>query len=258
MAISKRTSGECFGKYIEEQNNVDFPYYNGKPTVVETWKWVAAWLGTFLGFLTLSFYPATNNVELLVPRFMFMAIPLIIFAYLTKQYWKALFKRPRKIDFVYMFLFAGLNMILTPILAVTLLGLGIATSGNAVGDGLVGTSALELIAFYVGTGIQLLGEEILVIVPFLAILSTLHLKFGISRKKAILWAWFISALWFGAIHFPTYQWNIIQALVVIGGARIALTLAFIRTKNLWVSTGAHVINDWVLFTAIMLAAMTKG
>lgn len=258
MAIGKSTSNERFGRLIEEQDNIDFPYYNGRPITVETWKWVVAWVGTFLGFLALSFYPAHNDIESIIPRILFMAIPLIIFAYLTKPYWKALFKKPRKIDFFYMFLFAGLNTVITPILAVALLMIGVTESANAAGDDLAGASALELAAFYVGTGIQLLGEEILVIIPFLAVLSTLHLKFGVSRKKAILWAWLVSALWFGAIHFPTYNWNVIQALVVIGGARIALTLAFIRTKNLWVSTGAHILNDWILFTVIMLAAIAKG
>ena len=45
-----------------------------------------------------------------------------------------------------------------------------------------------------------------------------------------------------------------QAIVVIGSARIALTLAFIRTKNLWVSAGAHIINDWVFITVAVIAA----
>lgn len=258
MALLKKKSDERFGKLIEEQNDVDFPYYNGKPIAVDTWRWAVAWIGTFLGFLALSFYPAHNNVESIIPRILFAAIPLLIFTYLTKPYWKAIFKKPRKIDYLYMLLFAALNMVITPIIALSLLALGVTQSANPVGESLAGAGALELLAFYAGTGIQLLGEELLVIIPFLAALSTLRLKFGVSRKKAILWAWFISAMWFGAIHFPTYQWNILQALVVIGGARIALTLAFIRTKNIWVSTGTHVLNDWALFTIIMLAAMAKG
>ena len=55
----------------------------------------------------------------------------------------------------------------------------------------------------------------------------------------------MTAVWFGAAHLPTYDWNLGQAIIVIGAARLVLTLAFIRTKNLWVSFGAHVLNDWV-------------
>lgn len=257
MANVAKPSQQRFGKLIEEPGGSDFPFYDGKPVTVPTWKWAVAWLGTFLGFLALSFYPASNNIESIVPRILFAGIPFATFVYLFKPYWRSIFKKPRGKDYFYMFLFAGLNIVLTPILAILVKAFGFPTAGNAVGNGLVGASAVELIAFYIGTGIQLFGEELLVIIPFLATMSVLHLKFGVSRKKALLWAWLISALWFGAIHFPTYGWNVVQALVIIGGARIALTLAFIRTKNIWVSTGAHIINDWVLFTVIMLVAMLR-
>lgn len=188
MPMFKKKSDERFGKLIEEQNNVDFPFYNGKPTTVVTGKWAIAWFGTFLGFLALSFYPTNNNVESIIPRILFMVIPLVVFAYLTKPFWKTIFRKPRRKDYGYMVLFAVLNMVLTPILAGLVLVLGFSASGNAAGDSLVGASVGELAAFYFGTGIQLLGEELLVIIPFLATLSTLHLKFGLSRKKAILWA----------------------------------------------------------------------
>jgi membrane protease YdiL (CAAX protease family) len=36
-------------------------------------------------------------------------------------------------------------------------------------------------------------------------------------------------------------------LVGIGFARVILTLAYIVTRNLWVSAGAHIINDWTGF-----------
>ena len=31
-----------------------------------------------------------------------------------------------------------------------------------------------------------------------------------------------------------------------------LTLAYIKTKNLWVSYGAHLINDWTIFVYLIL------
>lgn len=257
MALLKKKPNDHFGKLIEEQNDIDFPYYRDRPVTVETWKWAVAWLGTFLGFLALSFYPASNNIESIIPRILFMAIPLATFAYLIKPYWKSIFRKPRKVDYFYMALFAVFNMVLTPLLAILVTVFGFPTAGNAAGNGLANAPAAELVAFYVGTGIQLLGEELIVIIPFLATLSILHLKFGVSRKQAIIWAWVISAIYFGLLHLPTYGWNIIQVLVIIAGARIALTLAFIRTKNIWVSTGAHIINDWVLFTGVLLLATLK-
>lgn len=67
-------------------------------------------------------------------------------------------------------------------------------------------------------------------------------------------AWLASAVPFALVHLPTYNWNWVQCLVVIGGARLVLSLAYLATRNLWVSTGAHVLNDWVLFGVGVLAA----
>jgi hypothetical protein len=41
-------------------------------------------------------------------------------------------------------------------------------------------------------------------------------------------------------------------------ARVVLTLPWIRTKKIWVSTGAHIINDWLLFTMSLLGASLVG
>ena len=253
-----KTSNDRFGKLIEEKNDVDFPYYNDKPVQVPVWKWVVAWLGTFAGFLALSFIPAQNNVESLVSRVLFTGIPLLVFFLLMKPYWKNVFKKPRKKDYGYMVLFAGITLIITPLVASIVTALGLQASSNAAaGESLFTTGAPEVIAFYVGTAIQLLGEELLTIIPFLAVMSILHSKFGVSRKKAILWALLVSTVWFSLIHLPTYGWNVLQVLLIIGSARIVLTLAYLRTKNIWVSAGAHIINDWVIFTAVALAALAK-
>ncbi|HWD62852.1 MAG TPA: hypothetical protein VG369_10180 [Humibacter sp.] len=49
-----------------------------------------------------------------------------------------------------------------------------------------------------------------------------------------------------------------QALLVIGVARLVLTLAYIRAKNILVSTGAHIINDWASFTFVLVAGIGLG
>jgi membrane protease YdiL (CAAX protease family) len=79
-----------------------------------------------------------------------------------------------------------------------------------------------------------------------------------DARAAIVGAWLISSLLFGLIHLPTYDWNLIQCIVVIGTARMVLTLPWILTKNIWVSTGAHIINDWLLFGLGLLVAGPGG
>jgi membrane protease YdiL (CAAX protease family) len=114
------------------------------------------------------------------------------------------------------------------------------------------------IAFFAKTLPQLFGEEVVTILPFLALLTLLSAGFGVGRKGAVVGAWLISSLLFGLIHLPTYDWNVVQCIVIIGTARMVLSLAWILTKNIWVSTGAHIINDWLLFTMSLLGAGLVG
>jgi membrane protease YdiL (CAAX protease family) len=112
----------------------------------------------------------------------------------------------------------------------------------------------ERIAFFAKTLPQLLGEEVMTLLPFLALLQWFSKGLGGGRKGAIVGAWLTTSVLFGLIHLPTYGWNWIQCIVVIGSARMVLTLPWILTKNIWVSTGAHIVNDWLLFTMTMLGA----
>lgn len=49
---------------------------------------------------------------------------------------------------------------------------------------------------------------------------------------------------------------VLPCFVIIGSARLIPSLAYLKTKNIWVSTGAHVINDWTMF-AIALLGIAK-
>jgi len=64
---------------------------------------------------------------------------------------------------------------------------------------------------------------------------------------AIVLASLLSALPFALAHLPTYDWNLLQCLVIIGSARLVLTLAYLATRNVWAATDAHVLNNWTLF-----------
>ncbi len=76
----------------------------------------------------------------------------------------------------------------------------------------------------------------------------------LSRKPAVVVTSLVVAVAFGLLHLPTYGWNVQQSIIVIGLARLVLILPYIKTKNIWVSTGAHVLNDWTLFTVTILGA----
>jgi len=80
--------------------------------------------------------------------------------------------------------------------------------------------------------VQLVGEEVLTIIPMLALLHLLIARAGLSRTSALLMAWLGSAVMFGLLHLSTYNWDFVQCLLIIGTARLVLSLAYIKTKNL--------------------------
>lgn len=126
-------------------------------------------------------------------------------------------------------------------------------NANPVGDMLSAYSGTERALFYLKSIPQLFGEEVVSVLPFLALLWFCHSKLNMPRKQAVVIAWLGAALFFGAIHLPTYGWNFLQCFLVIGTARVVLLAGYIITRNIWVSTGAHIINDWVIFSVVLLA-----
>ena len=254
MASETRQEGnQRFGRLIERADGRDFPYYNGEPVEVAGWKWGVIIVACAAGMATLMFYPAANDLQSLIPRILFPAIPLAVFIAFTGRYWKSLFKKLTGVDYLNMVVFWLLNLAVTGVVGIIVAAIFGANSNPATGGVLEGGTA-NIVAFYVGTGIQLFGEEIFTILPFLAITYLLFTKAKLSRNMSVILAWLITALWFGAAHLPTYGWNVAQAFLIIGAARLVLTLAYMRTKNILVSTGAHVLNDWTIFTVALVAA----
>ncbi len=235
----------------------DFPFYNGVPQEVSGQRWFFVMGMVVLGFLVLS-VPVplfTGRLGQFIPAILFLAIPLLGLAIAVPKHWKAIFRKVRVRDVLWMVGFALLNIIVTFGIA-TVVSKGFGTHTNAATAGLADLTTLELVLFFLRTIPQLIGEELLTILPFLALMSLLHTRMGRSRKSSLVWAWLISAVLFGLAHLPTYGWDVLQCLIVIGSARLVLTLPYLLTKNIWVSTGAHILNDWIIFSIAILGATT--
>ncbi|MFM4720119.1 CPBP family intramembrane glutamic endopeptidase [Aeromonas bivalvium] len=243
--------GDSFG--FERKSAGDFPFYRQPPNALSGRSWVLILLGVVLGFAVLTahiaFYKTTAGG--FVSAILFPLIPLAVLAMVAGKAWRALFRMPRGRDFLLMLAIAGVNILVSVAVALLLQHL-FKMSANPVNAMLAEASNAARILFYLKTIPQLFGEEVVSILPFLAILWCCHTKLGLTRKSAIIIAWLSTALIFGAMHLPTYDWNFLQCFLVIGTARIVLLSGYIITKNIWVSTGAHIINDWLLFTVMVL------
>ncbi len=238
------------GWFTERANAGDFPFCDGDVQVA-AWKWALIVLACLAGFAALSSIPVPDQIGALLPRILLPAIPLAVFIACTGRHAAALFRRVTGRDVVTMICFCFLNLVVSVGMAVVVRALfGVAV--NRATSGLAAAGPAEIAAFYVGTGLQIFGEELFTILPFLAVLTLLRRRVRLSRTAAVAVAWLVTAVWFGAAHLPTYEWHVAQALLIIGVARLVLTLAYIRTKNILVPTGAHILSDWTIFTLLLI------
>jgi membrane protease YdiL (CAAX protease family) len=237
-------------RLLLEPAGPDFPWHHGNPPTIAAGGWLFVLLAVVAGFAALTVpMPFTDTLFTGWLRVAaFAGLPLAALRMAAPGHWQAIFKHVGGREVKLMFAFAFANIIIS-----MAIGALIKAYGTVIGNaGIADAGKLEgarLVNFFAKIAPQMLGEELLTILPMLAILAFCHDRLGIGRNASVLMAWLLSAAVFGMMHLPTYDWNFVQCLVVIGSARLVLSWAYVWTKNIWVSTGAHIINDWTLISA---------
>lgn len=91
--------------------------------------------------------------------------------------------------------------------------------------------------------IQLLGEEILFFSAFFLIMKL----FTNQKEPKYAFSMWLSGLTaclvFGLAHLWTYDFNIIQCIIIIGLPSIIKILLYLKTRNLWCTYLAHLFYD---------------
>ena len=236
------------------EDPLDFPFYAGTPVSFSAGQWVWVLATVLVGFAVLAL-PVPfmeGTVGLLLKAMLFAAIPLAGLVMVAGRYWTAIFRPVGVREFRLMLGFWLLNLLVSLLVGYAVFSFH-ATTSNPVIASAAQLPAAERVLLFVLMVPQLLGEELLTLLPFLAALYALHSRWGLSRTAAMLAAWLGTSLVFAAAHLPTYNWNFVQCFLVIGSARLVLTLAFIKTKNIWVSMGAHVLTDWGYLAVSLMA-----
>lgn len=236
-----------------EDNGRDFPFYQGNPVSLTpaSWALLLALVAVAFAILIAPIPWPGGQLGAFVPALLFPLIPLAGLSWVSKGHAGSLFGPVGWREIKLMVLFALLNIVVSfAVGAVVRATLG--ASPNSAVAMAAELSSGERIVFLLKVAVQLVGEEVLTMIPLLALLHLLVARAGLSRKAGILWAWLASAVFFGLAHLPTYNWDFAQCVLIIGSARLVLSLAYIKTKNLWVSAGAHILNDWLLITMITL------
>jgi hypothetical protein len=241
-----------------ERTDCDLPYYREAPDGFNLTGWLMVMCSVAAAFVVLT------STQLLfhsgfagfIPPLLFILIPLVAVAAVAGPRAPLALFRPLALrDIGIIILFFVLNAIMTVAVGLLITGL-FHTAVNPAGDMVASASASDKILFFGWTGVQLLGEEIFTILIFLGALTLLNRV--MSRKVALCLAALIAAIIFALVHLPTYQWNMAQALVGLIPVRLVLLLPYIITRNIWVSTGVHVLNDWTIFGMSAIAGMDAG
>jgi uncharacterized protein len=238
-----------------EPKGKDFPHYSGSQDAISEKGWLFVTASVVTGFLCLfTPLPITDNLVTEWLRvFLFVGLPLLGLRMASPSSWTAIFSRVGLREVKLMFVFALLNIVISMVIGTAVKFVGTVTANAGVANA-AQLGGAQLANFFAKVAVQLLGEELMTILPFLAILALSQKLTGMARNAAVIVAWLASALAFGLVHLPTYDWNFIQCVVVIGSARLVLTWAYIWSKNIWVSTGAHIINDWTLIAVTTFLA----
>jgi membrane protease YdiL (CAAX protease family) len=228
----------------------DFPFYNGKPVEIDGPGWLLVIVSLASALLVLTLVPLRTFPYNLIPALLFVAVPVLALRKVAGPHWNCLF-RPVGFRSVGLMVLFGVATLLGSMAMGLVLQQFFELYSNPVADAIAAMSATEVSATLLLTGIQLVGEELFGILPFLAVLWLCVQRLHLSRRLGIVIAVVVSSLLFGAAHLPTYDWHFAQSLIGIGFARLILTLAYIVTRNLWVSAGAHIINDWTGFVFML-------
>lgn len=169
---------------------------------------------------------------------------------------KRMFSKPKKGSFKIIILSFISSLAIGGILAVVAkFILKVPTAANPVGEQFTG-SLLDSGIMLFKTIFMLSGEEIIVILPLIIIVSLLVHKIKISKKVAIIIATIVTAIMFGSLHLPTYQWNLFQCFGIIAMARVPFTIASLKSNSMISGIICHISYDWVMF-AIMIISQLK-
>ncbi|RVU54356.1 CPBP family intramembrane glutamic endopeptidase [Anaerosphaera multitolerans] len=222
---------------IRTEDYTDFPFGN-----VSNLRW---FLSLTLLFLTFFLIFVGGIVENIIIAIVFFVAGCFVSLYLLdKRFWRKVFKPLKLGDLFKIFLV----LLFTYAAAFLVSQLSVSMNDNPIIDML---SKDKVVIYFFISILQLLGEEILFLIPFLFIFN--KLKYKTNKKVALTIAWFLSSEIFGILHLPTYSYNLFQCLVVIATIRFALSLGYIWTKNLTVTYIVHVLYDWIILLLLIFA-----
>src|SRR5512139_3205668 len=158
-------------RLLLESKGADFPFYADSPPTISNAGWLLVLAGVVAGFAALV-TPLPFEDGILsgwLRAAAFVGLPLLALAMAAPERWRAIFRRVGLREVLLMFGFAILNIIVSMSVGALLQNYGSVTA-NAGVAGAADLEGARLASFFAKVGLQLLGEELITILPFLALL----------------------------------------------------------------------------------------
>ncbi|NMW86068.1 CPBP family intramembrane metalloprotease [Peptoniphilus sp. AGMB00490] len=214
----------------------------------KTWKWILALMisiGSFYG-VSLLFYIFDIKNEIIMALAVSI-ISLLSLVIVDKYFIVKIFLRLKMRDLFYIIIGLGFSIIAVIISSIVVEKLGIKADINPIFDVLTPDNFKS---FFISTLIQFIAEEIIFIIPFLFVINKIKSENNILKT---IFAIVLSSVIFGAMHLSTYNYNILQAVLIISIIRTGLSMSYVISKNLTVTYLIHIIYDWSLIGIYMAA-----
>lgn len=168
---------------------------------------------------------------------------------------KKIFSKPKKGSFKIIILsFISSLAIGSTLALVAKFILKVPTATNPINEQFAG-SLLDSSKILFKTIFMLSGEEIIVILPLIILVSLLVHKTKISKKIAVVIATIVTAIMFGSLHLPTYQWNLFQCFGIIALSRVPFTIASLKSDSIISGIICHISYDWVMFAVMIISQL---
>lgn len=226
-----------------ENEAQDFPLYNDKPHISIA-KWAVMILSAILTFFLImipsDFLSEIGNFK----RLLYLIIPLLGFGFAVNWKYGLICKNFKKSDLKLIVLLFIAEFIFTILLAFVLNHMDIAAQANPI------ISELTSVSIWFIYPLQLFGEELLKIIPFIVFLTVFY-NITKNRKMSVIIATVLTLLIFALLHLPAYE-NLISVLLLQGLCSIFTMYAYLKTKNIFVSYAIHFLID----TTVFLIALT--
>ncbi len=101
---------------------------------------------------------------------------------------------------------------------------------------------------------SLLGEEILFFSTFFLVLSFFAKQSTVKHYVSFAISGLLACLIFGLAHLWTYDFNIIQCLIVIGLPSMMHVVLYVKTKNIFATYTSHIVYDAIVVLMVVFAS----